>query len=63
MKNRTRKGPNGRTWEYNDTEGTWRHEEHLIGCGEVNGSKWQIWAGPKAGHWEYKTLKEAMQNC
>ena len=60
---KTRKDDNGRIWEYSDGEGSWSNGKHTIGCGGNNGSKWQIWDGPNSGHYEYKTLKEAMQAC
>jgi hypothetical protein len=60
---RTKKDNQGRVWIYNDGEGSWSNEKHTIGCGRDNGSKWEIWAGPNTGHYEYKTLKEAMEAC
>ena len=53
----------GRVWDYSEGEGSWSCGKHTIGCGESNGSKWQIWDGPDRGHYEYKTLKEAMSAC
>jgi len=53
----------GRTWEYSDGEGCWSHGCHIIGCGEKNGSKWQIWDGPQASRYEFRTLTEAMAAC
>jgi len=61
--NRIRKARQGRTWEDSDGEGSWGHGEHCIGCGAANGSKWQIWDGPQASRYEYKTLREAMEAC
>lgn len=58
-----RKDKRGRVWEYNDAEGSWHHGEHTIGCGANNGSKFMIWDGPDRGHYEYKTLGEAMAAC
>jgi hypothetical protein len=60
---RTKKDNKGRVWSYCDGEGSWSHGEHIIGCGRDNGSKWQVWGGPNTGHYEYKTLKEAMEAC
>lgn len=60
---RTKTDSKGRTWVYNDAEGSWNCEEHIIGCGKRNGSKWQIWDGPSKGCYEYETLKRAMENC
>ena len=60
---RTKKDTEGRVWNYCDSEGTWSHGEHLIGCGNNNGSKWSIWAGPNQGWQEFKTLKDAMASC
>ena len=58
-----RKDKQGRTWEYNDAEGSWHHREHTIGCGANNGSRFMVWDGPDSGHYEYKTLGEAMASC
>lgn len=58
-----KKDNKGRIWEYCDGEGSWSHGEHVIGCGRDNGNKWQIWSGSNAGHYEYKTLKQAMEAC
>jgi hypothetical protein len=59
----TKKDTQGRTWTYSDGEGAWECGKHIIGCGRKNGSKWQVWNGPNAGHYEYKTLKDAMNAC
>tara|TARA_R110002167_G_scaffold44383_1_gene133552 strand:+ start:6050 stop:6292 length:243 start_codon:yes stop_codon:yes gene_type:complete len=53
----------GRVWSFCPFEGTWGHGPHLIGCGNANGRKWSIWAGPNKGWQEFKTLKEAMGVC
>lgn len=53
----------GRVWEHNDAEGTWRHEDFLVGCGANNGSKWMRWDGPDRYPEEFKTLRKAMMNC
>ena len=61
--NKTKKDSQGRVWSYCDGEGSWSNGDHVIGCGANNGNKWQIWSGPSKGHYEYKTLTEAMQAC
>lgn len=62
-KSKTMTDKAGRTWTYSDGEGSWGNGQHIIGCGRNNESKWQIWNGPKAGYYEYKTLREAMAAC
>jgi hypothetical protein len=51
---------NGRTWEYNDCEGTWEHGEHIIGCGGKNGRKYMFWSSDDRYPEEFTTLKAAM---
>jgi hypothetical protein len=60
---KTRQDSKGRTWSYNDADGSWTSGENTIGCGRRNGSKWQIWDGPAKGYYEYQTLKAAMEAC
>jgi hypothetical protein len=63
MTTRTRKDHEGRIWHYGDSEGLWRHGKHIIGDGEKNGSRFQIWGGPQSSRTEHKTLKDAMWAC
>jgi hypothetical protein len=58
-----RKDSLGRTWHYNDCEGTWEHGKHVIGCGGKNKSRFMVWTGPNRGTCEYTTLAEAMTAC
>ena len=57
MKRRTDR--DGRTWEYNDAEGTYSYKNILIGCGGNNGSKWMNWNAGRCAY-EYDTLRQAM---
>jgi len=50
----------GRTWEYNNCEGTWEHGGKCIGCGGKNGRKWMNWNNKGAE--EFTTLAEAMES-
>ena len=50
----------GREWQYNDAWGWWQYANNSIGEGTKNRSKFQIHEGENAGHYEYKTLREAM---
>ena len=62
MKKRT--DSQGRIWEYNDCEGTYRLGEYLIGCGVKNGRKWCFWEGKdELNPVEFRTLREAMESA
>jgi hypothetical protein len=60
---KTKTDGKGRTWSYSDADGSWTSGDNTIGCGRRNGSKWQVWDGPAKGHYEYQTLKAAMEAC
>jgi hypothetical protein len=60
---KTKTDSKGRTWSYSDADGSWTSGDNTIGCGRRNGSKWQVWDGPAKGHYEYPTLKAAMEAC
>jgi len=57
----TRKDKWGRVWEYCDSEGTWSHGGHVIGCAGSNGRKWNVWT--KHHSCDYDTLREAILSC
>lgn len=60
---RTKKDTAGRVWKYCDSDGSWSHGPHTIGCGAKNKSKWMIWDGPSASRYEFGALTRAMEYC
>ena len=50
----------GRVWTYSDTEGTWRHGDHLIGRSGRNNSRFLVWDGPSEYPEEFKSLRACM---